>query len=607
MRRDFAFLVVACTLAFATPARAQNNVGDVSVFLDSPWPATVSRGYFPMWFTLQNELDEPCSVEIDVDGRGYRSARRRVRTKVRLEAGEERTIEMYAPGFLQMSHYGGSGYGVQVAARGSRTWMGMTTSSGAPPGILHMLVATPSKLPAGAPDAIAERMSKSKALQAFSPIAVPTSGTRVRRGTTITTSSAPATAITVPTTVVDFEHLPTRYHGYTSLDLVVLDARRGLPPHERLEPLLAWTRLGGKLVVLAEDIDSMREELGGEDGWLEPRFRTVAGDDAQYTVGFGRLLLSQLGAQDPILNEASDIEAAAVQLVRGARNGWIPDAAGWRFGGGQLLIPGLAKLPMRTFLILLLLFAVVIGPLNMMMVKRLARPALLLVTIPAISLVSSVGILAYGILYQGIDIKSVSHSLTILDQRTHRAATIERRTMFVGLSPGAGLRPAAGTAVFPNKVTEDTEVYEIDFEKGALLRGTYMAVRDPVQQTLLNEGSARARVELALDGEKLEVQNTFETSIEWLAVRAPDGRLFHTSDAIGAGESATLCPAPDEASLGTVQNLINDMHSDLRLAPATYVARLGDDLFTDSCGLELNPQSDNHVVQGILPADAKEW
>ena len=54
----------------------------------------------------------------------------------------------------------------------------------------------------------------------------------------------------------------------------------------------------------------------------------------------------------------------------------------------------------------------------------------------AISIISSIGILTYGVLHQGIDIKAASRSLTILDQRNHNATTVEQRTTFVGLSPG---------------------------------------------------------------------------------------------------------------------------------------------------------------------------
>ena len=113
---------------------------------------------------------------------------------------------------------------------------------------------------------------------------------------------------------------------------------------------------------------------------------------------------------------------------------------------------------------LLVAFAVLIGPVNLVFLKRIRRPALLLVTIPLLSAAASVGLLLYGIFYQGLDTKAARQSLTVLDQRSHHADTIERRKLFVGLSPGRGLRPGAATAVVPENVKGEDQRFAVDFD-----------------------------------------------------------------------------------------------------------------------------------------------
>lgn len=402
-----------------------------------------------------------------------------------------------------------------------------------------------------------------------------------------------------------FDDMPDELAAYTSLDAVVLDATRGLPPNVALAPLAAWVRTGGVLVVYGALASELAHESSELAPWLEERFLLAQPSQgvSDHLCGQGRLVL--VDRDDPFSDGGRAVRLAAMGAPR-----WVPGPDHDRSRALHPTTWPTRPLPLRGLAALLVLFALVIGPLNFLLVKRLGRPVLLLLTVPAIALASALLLFGYGIAVQGLDVAVTRLTATVLDQRAHRASTAEVRRLFAGLSPGPGLRPAATSAVLVARAEGDTifqrgldELFLLEQDDaGALYGADYLPVRRPVVQTLLGDAPARARLDVARRGGELEVTNALGAPIHALVLRAADGSWHGASAAIAEGASALLATIPaleaeSRASRAPAQLLGLD---DFELPRGTYFAELERSPFTDDCGMEVVEREGRHLLFGVL-------
>ena len=111
-----------------------------------------------------------------------------------------------------------------------------------------------------------------------------------------------------------------------------------------------------------------------------------------------------------------------------------------------LRIPGLGAVPVGVFFVLLTLFVILAGPINILWCRRVKRPLLVVVTLPLLGFGFAAAILVWGVLAEGLGVRGSVRSLTWLDQRTHVAVNHASSTLFAGLTPAA-LVPDSGTLV----------------------------------------------------------------------------------------------------------------------------------------------------------------
>jgi len=304
--------------------------------------------------------------------------------------------------------------------------------------------------------------------------------------------------------------------------------------------------------------------------------------------------------------------------------GLVPKQGSWRGDGLTLSIPGLARLPYRSFAGLLMLFAIVIGPVNFLTVRKRKNPVILLLTIPAIALVTTVALLAYGIYFQGVDVKTASYSVAVLDQREHRSACVESRQFFAGLAPAAGLALGPGTIVHAwpldgSYSSWNRKRYEVELEGGALLAGDYLPSRRATSQVVAVERAERGRLDVKRSGNALAVDNNLGVGVKHLTVRDPEGRFFVFDGNLAPGASAELQVAErlEELDVAIDQILTRTLPlTDHRLTfePAKraipagcYLAELERGPFRDDCGIEMSELAGAHVVLGVLPFEPEAW
>lgn len=609
VRRLAALPVLVLVLALLA---SRASAGDQSAHLKSgvrvrtwsPWPASVHSGWAPIFVELENASQRERTIELEAIGNDW-NAERSVRAVLTLGPGASAALELLVPLGAAYSNE----YRVEVDCGDEQEFLsGVVGANGSSSGMRQVLFVSESTPGAGMLERWSAELSTVVTHGPFAGIGASSS------------RSAASTPNDIEVAHTGFGGLARHQGAYSSLDLVVLDPARGLPGEAELAGLAAWVRTGGSLLVLGAGGLDAAATSATLAAWMEPRFEAWQDAGAEYRMGLGRLCV---GAVPGDLESAPYVEW--VRALLAANFGPTPRAMGWRGGALTPAIPGLVQLPFRAFAGLLMLFAIVIGPVNFVFVKKKKRPALLLLTIPVIAGVTTLALLAYGILFQGLDVKTASYTVAVLDQREHRSACVESRQLFAGMAPAAGLALGAGTIVhdLPASMSfsGNRASYEVEFAGGLMLSGEYLPSRKAKAQVLVSERSERARLDVHADGNGLRVDNNLGTSLRELVLRDPEGELHRLADALAPGESAALVRVePDSEAFARlhaeVDALLDSSLSPLApkntsplqvVAPGTYLARLEHAPFRDDCGIETRELFGRHVLFGVLALAPEDW
>lgn len=209
----------------------------------------------------------------------------------------------------------------------------------------------------------------------------------------------------------------------------------------------------------------------------------------------------------------------------------------------DFLIPGVGLPPVNAFRILITLFAVIVGPVNYILLKRRKRLNFLLVTVPAGAAVVTVGLFLYALVSDGLGVRARVRSVTELDQRNRSSVSWSRQSYYASMSPSRGLVFPADTAVYPFQPHADDmrsrpeRVLHWSGEQQQLARG-YLRPRT-LAQFLVVRANNDARSELVIrrseqpageSGSGLEVENRLGGRIQMLWLVDKQGRTFWGED-----------------------------------------------------------------------------
>jgi hypothetical protein len=603
VRAAIAILVLALTPVASARAGEQAAVIDgIEVRATTSWPSTLNRGWQPARIRLENTTDNDRRVDLTFTCSSGPSTDTVTRS-LRVPAGGTEHFELALPVRPALSN----SYFLIVGVDDRAYLNGIGAEQACPDSERIVIVASragPStvdtagwatKLSAESEPRVVLDNSAQTGVFVGRAIAVGPGGRR------------PAPAGTTPTPEhvrvggIDFEQLSALPEAYTSLHALALDVGEGaLPGRAALDAITAWTRAGGVLAVGGRAAASVLAKDAALGPWIEPRFLVRgSGTVDTYVCGLGLLLVSK-GAQ--ILGDEAQIGALNAAIEARAPFGRAAPHSTF-----DIPIPGI-EVPFRSLTLILVLFAILVGPVNLIVVRRSKRPALLLITIPAIAFVFSIGLVVYGVVAQGLDVRATSASVGVLDQRSHHGSAHERRQVFAGLASGPGLRPGPGAVVErPSADAIDwskRSEYRTETGSTVTLSGAWLPVRTPTRFYVTVDRAARARidVEQTLDGWK--VTNGLESTVQRLVFRDAAGTLHLFPSAIAPGRSAFADPTgPDSNATRGLQDahvLASDLEDGSFLPRGAWIARVFASPLLDACGLEYEERASDHVVMGIL-------
>lgn len=215
------------------------------------------------------------------------------------------------------------------------------------------------------------------------------------------------------------------------------------------------------------------------------------------------------------------------------------------------LVPGVGMAPVVSFVLLISLFAVFIGPVNYWILSRARRLYLLLLTVPIGAAVVTLALFGYAILTDGLGGRARVRSFTDIDQRTGRVASWSRQSYYSSIAPSRGMTFPDDAAVFRlihqptgrlgGQRNLGSSRLEWD-DDGQHLRRGYLSSRTAAQFMVVRAGQTKARLQVT-PGKTPQVTNELGTAIEYVVLRDAAGNYF-AGDALAQNGTANLVATP---------------------------------------------------------------
>lgn len=364
--------------------------------------------------------------------------------------------------------------------------------------------------------------------------------------------------------VVPPDSLPDSWIDYSGLDFVAIsrDALADLKPSTR-SAILKWVHCGGNLIVYhagksSQDVEALERLLGmTESAALDARWTQADGRHPASPFAARQLMLGLVCAFPDELPDSQRAWEAFLGSVGPPRSSWMlrhgvaPEAGTEEFY--NFMNPGIRGVPVYGFLVLITLFAVLIGPVNYFYLRSKRFLWLLLVTVPATAFVTSVLLVGYSVAAHGFSVKSRIRSLTVLDQKSQQAVTVARLALFAGVAPARGMQFSPETAVYPVfPPTAAPGAFTVDWTQTQALTSGWLLSRTRTQFLTVRHAAMPERVEIkpGQDG-SLAIINGLPWELEAVLVSDESGRLLSAQN-VSPNASQSLAEASDTARMDFV-------------------------------------------------------
>jgi hypothetical protein len=204
-------------------------------------------------------------------------------------------------------------------------------------------------------------------------------------------------------------------------------------------------------------------------------------------------------------------------------------------------------IPVRGLFILMVLFTVAIGPVNLYFLARGRRRIWMLWTVPLFSLVTCAAVFGYMLIAEGWEGHTRTEGLTILDETTHRAATIGWTACYTPVTPGDGLQFSYDTELAPQSREEPWSRRggagrTVNWTGGQHLASGWVTARVPSHFMLRKNETRRERVTVSRSGDGYTIVNGLGAEIRLFWYADPEGRLY-TAERVAPGGQAVLKPS----------------------------------------------------------------
>lgn len=413
----------------------------------------------------------------------------------------------------------------------------------------------------------------------------------------------------------------TNWLGYTCYDgLVLIDRDIRTMPAAAKQAVRRYVECGGSLTVLGA--------WQPDDSWHAQRFDwkpNTRRNSKHYFVGFGEV--SVVPQQ-----KADAISSADYQMMA---DDWRRSSLPWREhydindANGRFPVIDDLGVPVRGLLLLIITFAVLIGPVNLWVLGRTRKRMWLLWTVPAISLLFSGAVWVYASFSEGWGANERTEGITLLDERKLTATTLGITAYYSTLTPGSGFQFGPETELTPALASfdhyygrgSDGRSRSMEWTDGQHLRSGWIVARVPAHfKVRKSDPTQRARIDpVAKADGTVEAVNGLGADVTKLVLATPDGKIY-TAGPTPAGQPFNLAPAEVQRTLASADTLrrlyqnalASNAANDLAikpsrfLQPGTYIAVMDDNPFIESGLGKEDSRRSRAVVYGVADMQPKQ-
>ncbi len=271
--------------------------------------------------------------------------------------------------------------------------------------------------------------------------------------------------------------------------------------------------------------------------------------------------------------------------------------------------------PTGGLLVLMIAFAVVIGPLNLWYLGTKRRRMWLIWTVPAISLLFCGAVWIYATAAEGWSSRERTEGLTLLDERTATATTLGVTAFYSPLTPGGGLHFTDHTEITPAiNFDQEGRSRSVNWTRDQHLESGWVVARVPAHFLLRkSDPTQHARINpvMKTDG-TIEAVNGLGADCSRLFIADAQGRIY-TAGQTSAGAAFNLRPTGETAGShpGTLRQMYakdwpTEAMDSLQknyvslLNANTYIAVLEDNPFIESGLGKGNNREASAVVYGLV-------
>ena len=283
------------------------------------------------------------------------------------------------------------------------------------------------------------------------------------------------------------------------------------------------------------------------------------------------------------------------------------------------------EVPVRGLFVLMLAFAVLIGPVNIIVLSQRKKRIWILWTVPLFSFLTCVAVFLYASFAEGWGAHARYEGVTLLDEKNHRATTLGWSAFYASLTPGNGAHFEQGTDLTIQMSgrgyrSSGGRSVKVDWSSDQHLLYGWIVSRVPSHFMIRKSETRRERlaVQFRPDG-SVAMVNGLGAPIKKVYVCKPDGQILR-GESLAVGKEAVLTaefskgvssrgawefrPLFVSDWLGNVSKMGNDPGS--YLTPGSYLALLDGSPFFDR-GLEsLATQKGESIVLGFVKQDGNE-
>jgi hypothetical protein len=356
----------------------------------------------------------------------------------------------------------------------------------------------------------------------------------------------------------EIENWPGHWLAYSGYDAIVLtEAEWGRASQGTKDALRRWSMAGGHMVMVGDPFLGQGDSVAGlSEKFSATGFGNIvglksAGKPGDPNAVLGRIVEQLYAGDMPRKNQP------AIPMVAGIRRGVeeyhnedVPEYMGFGHhneGEGGFnrffqVVEG-AQAPVGLVILVLTVFVLLAGPVNLIILSKKGKRAWFLWTLPAISFATSGLVFLVAFFGEGVRPKIRIDTVTVLDQGTQEATTVGGVAIYAPVAPSK-LEFGGNTEVTPlvdRKSSDSGSGRRVEWQDGGsqVFTGKWVASRIPAHFALRKSEHREERVKVDWTGEKPMLLNGLGVELDRIYLYGQDGTLYSGKD-IPAGSQVPL-------------------------------------------------------------------